>query len=68
MGAQIIGHCRVNDLLGIPQEFEASTTAGRIRAAKVIVATNGYIAPLTASQFQTRWPNTVFTTMYETPC
>lgn len=46
-GAQIVGHCRVNDLLRIPQGFEASTTAGRIRAAKVIVATNGYTGPLT---------------------
>jgi len=49
-GAQIVGHCRVNDLQRIPQGFEVSTTAGRIRASKVIVATNGYTGPLTPWQ------------------
>ncbi len=46
-GAHIQGHCRVTDLVRARPGFEVSTTAGRIRSGKVIVATNGYTGPLT---------------------
>ena len=49
-GANVIGHCRVNDLARSPQGFEVSTAKGRIRAGKVILATNGYTGPLTPWQ------------------
>ncbi|KJS09176.1 MAG: oxidoreductase [Hoeflea sp. BRH_c9] len=46
-GASIVSQCRVNDLERSPQGFEVSTDKGRIRANKVIIATNGYTGPLT---------------------
>ena len=46
-GASIVSHCKVNDLARGPQGFEVSTGKGRIRAGKVIIATNGYTGPLT---------------------
>lgn len=49
-GADIISQCRVNDLQRSAQGFEVSTGKGRIRASKVIVATNGYTGPLTPWQ------------------
>ncbi|MDZ7602503.1 MAG: FAD-binding oxidoreductase [Hoeflea sp.] len=49
-GASVIGHCRVNDLARTPQGFEVSTAKGRIRAGKVIIATNGYTGSLTPWQ------------------
>ncbi len=49
-GAEIISHCRVTDMVRVAQGFDVSTTSGRIRAAKVIVATNGYTGPLTPFQ------------------
>lgn len=49
-GASIVAHCRVNDLSRSPQGFEVSTARGRIRANKVIIATNGYTGPLTPWQ------------------
>jgi len=49
-GATVIGHCRVNDLERGPQGFEVSTDKGRIRAGKVIIATNGYTGGLTPWQ------------------
>ncbi|MBU4528111.1 MAG: FAD-binding oxidoreductase [Hoeflea sp.] len=49
-GATIISHCRVNDLARSAKGFEVSTGKGRIRANKVIIATNGYTGPLTPWQ------------------
>ncbi|MDF1609265.1 FAD-binding oxidoreductase [Hoeflea sp. YIM 152468] len=49
-GARIISQCRVNDLQRGPNGFDVSTDKGRIRANKVIVATNGYTGPLTPWQ------------------
>lgn len=49
-GANIISLCRVNNLERKPQGFEVSTDKGRIRAGKVIIATNGYTGPLTPWQ------------------
>ncbi|KGF70010.1 oxidoreductase [Hoeflea sp. BAL378] len=46
-GAIVVSHCRVNDLARGAQGFEVSTGKGRIRAGKVIIATNGYTGPLT---------------------
>jgi glycine/D-amino acid oxidase-like deaminating enzyme len=46
-GACIVSQCRVNDLERGAKGFEVSTDKGRIRAGKVIVATNGYTGPLT---------------------
>ena len=48
--ATVISHCRVNDLERSPRGFEVSTDKGRIRAGKVIIATNGYTGPLTPWQ------------------
>ncbi|MEM5470220.1 FAD-binding oxidoreductase [Hoeflea sp. AS60] len=49
-GANIISQCRVNDLERKPLGFEVSTDKGRIRANKVIIATNGYTGPLSPWQ------------------
>ena len=49
-GARIISQCRVNDLERTPQGFEVSTDKGRVRAKKVIIATNGYTGPLSPWQ------------------
>lgn len=49
-GAQIISQCCVNDLQRGTNGFEVSTEKGRIRANKVIIATNGYTGPLTPWQ------------------
>lgn len=49
-GACIISQCRVNDLQRKAGGFEVSTEKGRIRASKVIIATNGYTGPLTPWQ------------------
>jgi len=49
-GVNIISQCRVNDLQRSSGGFEVSTEKGRIRANKVIIATNGYTGPLTPWQ------------------
>jgi glycine/D-amino acid oxidase-like deaminating enzyme len=49
-GASIISQCRVNDLERSAQGFEVSTDKGRVRAKKVIIATNGYTGPLSPWQ------------------
>lgn len=49
-GVNIISQCRVNDLQRSSGGFEVSSEKGRIRANKVIVATNGYTGPLTPWQ------------------
>jgi glycine/D-amino acid oxidase-like deaminating enzyme len=49
-GANIVSQCRVNDLERSPKGFDISTDKGRIRADKVIIATNGYTGPLTPWQ------------------
>ncbi|MCY0096713.1 NAD(P)/FAD-dependent oxidoreductase [Hoeflea ulvae] len=49
-GARIVSHCRVNELERSGEAFEVSTDKGRIRAGKVIIATNGYTGPLTPWQ------------------
>lgn len=49
-GAKIVSQCRVNDLERGPLGFELSTDKGRIRAGKVIIATNGYTGPLSPWQ------------------
>ncbi len=49
-GAQIVSHCRVTDIARTPQGFDVSTSKGKVRANKVIVATNGYTGPLTPWQ------------------
>ncbi|WP_339756466.1 FAD-binding oxidoreductase [uncultured Hoeflea sp.] len=49
-GAHIVSQCRVNDLERGANGFEVSTEKGRIRANKVIIATNGYTGPLSPWQ------------------
>lgn len=49
-GVRIISQCRVNDLQRGANGFEISTEKGRIRANKVIIASNGYTGPLTPWQ------------------
>jgi len=49
-GARVVSQCRVNDLERGPNGFELSTDKGRIRAGKVIIATNGYTGPLSPWQ------------------
>ena len=49
-GARIVSQCRVNDIERGPAGSEVSTEKGRIRANKVIIATNGYTGPLTPWQ------------------
>lgn len=49
-GVRIVSQCRVNDLERGTNGFEVSTEKGRIRAGKVIIATNGYTGPLSPWQ------------------
>lgn len=49
-GVRIVSQCRVNDLERGANGFEVSTDKGRIRAGKVIIATNGYTGPLSPWQ------------------
>ncbi|AKH98949.1 glycine/D-amino acid oxidase, deaminating [Hoeflea sp. IMCC20628] len=49
-GANIISQCRVETLERTSQGFDVATSKGRIRANKVIIATNGYTGSLTPWQ------------------
>ena len=49
-GAQTIGHCRVDAIDKSGSGFVVRTSLGKVRAAKVAVATNGYTGPVTAWQ------------------
>jgi glycine/D-amino acid oxidase-like deaminating enzyme len=46
-GVAIISHCRALEIARTASGFEVATAKGRIRANKVIVATNGYTGALT---------------------
>lgn len=46
-GVKIISHCRAMEIERTATGFEVATAKGRIRANKVIVATNGYTGALT---------------------
>jgi glycine/D-amino acid oxidase-like deaminating enzyme len=46
-GAQIVSHCRVTDIARRTGGFDVATSKGKVRADKVIIATNGYTGPLT---------------------
>lgn len=45
-GAVIVSHCPATDIARTGASFEVTTPAGRIRAGKVILATNGYTGSL----------------------
>lgn len=45
-GAEVIGNCRVTELVRDRVGFTVTTEKGRLRAGKVILATNGYSGPL----------------------
>jgi glycine/D-amino acid oxidase-like deaminating enzyme len=45
-GAEVIGSCRVTELVRDRVGFTVTTDKGRLRAGKVILATNGYSGPL----------------------
>lgn len=45
-GARIVGNCRVTELERDKSGFTISTERGRLRAGKVVLATNGYSGPL----------------------
>lgn len=46
-GALLQEHCSALDLARVPGGFEVRTARGRIRARRVLIATNGYTGPLT---------------------
>lgn len=46
-GMKIVSHCRAMEIVRTGTGFEVTTAKGRIRANKVIVATNGYTGTLT---------------------
>ncbi|WP_420407136.1 NAD(P)/FAD-dependent oxidoreductase [Hoeflea sp.] len=45
-GAGVVSHCAATDITRTATGFEVTTPAGRIRAGKVILATNGYTGNL----------------------
>ena len=45
-GATVIDHCPVRAMHGVPNGYELQTPRGVVRAAKVLIATNGYTGPL----------------------
>lgn len=46
-GAQVVGNCKVIDILSSTDGYDVTTTEGKVHAKDVIVATNGYTGILT---------------------